>query len=132
MLSYSLDIASFGKFKGSSACSSKEAKVADSITIGKATDKASPKLFMAAALGTRFPTATLRLYTTVPSVLNYLTITMTDAMITAIHNGSSSDTGGTTENVTFAFASVNFEYAKEDAGGGTPEVTTSTWSTCSP
>ncbi len=132
VLSYSVDIGTYGKFRGSGACTAKEPKMADSITVTKTTDKASPKLLTAAAIGTRFPTATLRLFETSPPMLNYLTITMTNALITAIRNGgTSSGTEVATEQVTFSFASVTYEYVKLDVGG-VPESTSSTWSTCSP
>jgi hypothetical protein len=44
--------------------------------VTKPIDKASPKLFVAAALGTSLPTVTLRIYQPDP-LFNYLTVTLT-------------------------------------------------------
>jgi type VI secretion system Hcp family effector len=132
VLSYQLGLTppSSGKAKGQGleACGTKRASLLNEISVTKSIDKASPKLFVAAALGTIFPTVTLRIYQPDP-LFNYLTVTLTNALVSSITNGGeSSDSDRPSETVQFAYASIDISYAKP---GGTPADTAqATWSVC--
>jgi type VI secretion system secreted protein Hcp len=100
------------KQKGSAACGAKAGPQIGQLVITKGTDKASPKLFMAAAAGTRFPTVTITFFKDDPSgPTQYLKIKLTDALVDSISSaGASSDTP--TENVSLSFASMETTYSK--------------------
>lgn len=131
-----IDVASFGSTVApsktiGSACAAKAGKIANSIFVTKQIDKASPKLYLAAAQGMNFPTVTLRVFKPDPVTgvpVNYLTITLSDAIVSSINGGGAqSDVESPHETVTFAYAAIQYDYAKP--GGGPADVSTAAWTT---
>ena len=136
-----IDVISFGstvesaQSKASSlGCAAKEGKIANSIFVTKQIDKASPKLYLAAAQGTNFPTVTLRVFRADPmgTLVNYLTITLSNAVVSHINGGGAeSDADNPHETVTFAYAAIQYDYAKP--GGGPADASSAVWTTnCKP
>lgn len=114
-----------------SACGGKEGKIANGLFVTKQIDKASPKLYLAAAKLMHFPTVTLRIFRADPvtgTPINFLTITLTDAIVSSINGGGAeSDVENPLETVTFAYAAIQYDYAKP---GGTPaDASSAAWTT---
>jgi type VI secretion system secreted protein Hcp len=85
----------------------------------------SPDIFLKCCDGTHFPTATLVVRKAGTTPLEYLTITMTEVMITSYSTGGSGGEDKLTENVTLNFAKVQFDYKEQTATGSvgaTPTV----------
>ena len=129
-----IDVISFGSSVTPSrsvgtACGAKSGKIVNSFFVSKQIDKASPKLFLAAAQGTNFATVTLRLFKPDPttgSPVNYVTITLSNAVVSSI-NGGGVHSDDPQETVTFAYAAIQYDYAKP--GGGPAGVSSAAWTT---
>jgi type VI secretion system secreted protein Hcp len=105
-------IAAIAKLKASSACSAKTSPPICQVVITKGVDKASPKLFMAAAAGTRFPTVTITFFRTdAGGFTQYLKLKLADALIDSISSsGAAVDTP--TETVNLSCSSMETTYSK--------------------
>jgi type VI secretion system secreted protein Hcp len=79
-------------------------------------DKASPRLLQACATGTHLPEATITHRKAGKGQQEFLVIKMNDIIITGVSLGDSSG-GGTSENVTLAFAKVDLEYRAQNPNG---------------
>jgi type VI secretion system secreted protein Hcp len=131
-----IDVVSFGssvtpaKIFGS-GCGGREGKIVNAFFVTKQIDKSSPKLYLAAAKLTNFPTVTLRAFRADPvtgTPVNFLTITLTDAVVSSINGGGAeSDVENPLETVAFAYAAIQYDYAKP---GGTPaDASSAAWTT---
>jgi len=114
-------------------CGGQGGVLVDSLTITKKIDKATPKLFMAAATGSALPSVTLTFYKSdaggQPAL--YLSIVLSNAFVSAIDNGGASSSGDLpTENVSFSFAKVAVTYVPQATPGVTPGATTASWNVC--
>jgi type VI secretion system secreted protein Hcp len=78
-------------------------------------DKASPMLLKACATGEHVKDATITHRKSGKSQQEYLIIKMNDVIITGV--SFSDATGGSSENVTLAFAKVDLEYKPQKADG---------------
>jgi len=112
------------KLKESSACSAKTSPPICQVVITKGVDKASPKLFMAAAAGTRFPTVTFTFFRSdAGGFTQYLKVKLADALIDSISSSApSSDTP--TETVTLSCSSLQTTYSRI---GNPDEIATATF-----
>jgi type VI secretion system secreted protein Hcp len=81
-----------------------------------AIDKASPSLLKACATGSHLKEATITHRKAGKGQQEYLIIKMNDVIITGVSLSDSSDAGGS-ENVTMAFAKVDFEYKPQNSSG---------------
>jgi type VI secretion system secreted protein Hcp len=81
-----------------------------------AIDKASPGLLKACATGSHLKEATITHRKAGKGQQEYLIIKMNDVIITGVSLSDSSDAGGS-ENVTMAFAKVDFEYKPQNSAG---------------
>ena len=127
VLSYSLGVSPLPT-KATSSCGGKRGALANTISITKRIDKASPKLFVAAVLGTVFPTVTLRVFRPDP-LFNYLTVTLTNAVVASIKNGGAgSDSDQPREDVSFSYAAIQISYSKPD--GVPADATNASWTVC--
>jgi type VI secretion system secreted protein Hcp len=91
------------------------------LSFTKYIDKASCKLQLACAVGQHFDDALLTVRKAGTTPLEYLKITMTDVMVTAVSTGGSGGEDRLTENVTLNFAKVKVEYQEQDdKGAGKP------------
>jgi len=81
-----------------------------------AIDKASPSLLKACATGSHLKEATITHRKAGKGQQEYLIIKMNDVIITGVSLSDSSDAAGS-ENVTMAFAKVDFEYKPQKLDG---------------
>jgi len=81
-----------------------------------AIDKASPSLLKACATGSHLKEATITHRKAGKGQQEYLIIKMNDVIITGVSLSDSSDAAGS-ENVTMAFAKVDFEYKPQKSDG---------------
>lgn len=100
------------KLKTSASCGTKTAPPVCQVVLTKGVDKASPKLFMAAAAGTRFPTVTITFYKNdAGGLTQYFKIKLADVLIDTMSSSSLSiDTP--TESVSLSCASMETTYSK--------------------
>jgi type VI secretion system Hcp family effector len=94
--------------------------------ITKHVDKASPKLFVAAAQGTVFPTVTLSLFKAA-DVTPYTQYNLTNALVASVQTGSGTDPDRPTESVCFNFAAIATSVTPADPAD--PPVV-SGWNVC--
>jgi len=96
------------------------------LSFTKYIDKASPDLLLACCNGKHFDQASLVVRKAGETPLEYVLITMTEVMITAVSTGGSGGEDRLTENVTLNFAKVNVKYKEQTPTGtvgATPEMT---------
>lgn len=87
------------------------------LSITKYIDKASTNLMLSCCNGKHFDKATLIVRKAGEKPLEYLTITMTEVLITSVSTGGSGSEDRLTENVSLNFAKVKVEYKIQDAKG---------------
>jgi type VI secretion system secreted protein Hcp len=88
------------------------------ISVTKYIDKSSPDLMKACCNGKHFETADLIVRKAGEKPVEYLTITMTDLIVTAVSTGGSGGEDRLTENVTLNFGAVKVKYIEQTAKGG--------------
>ena len=90
------------------------------LSFTKYVDKASPLLMLFCSNGKHVATATLVVRKAGTSPLEYMTIVMTDILISSVSTGGSGGEDRLTENVTLNFAEVAYTYVvqKPDGSGG--------------
>jgi type VI secretion system secreted protein Hcp len=96
------------------------------LSFTKYIDKASPDLMLACCNGKHYDKATLIVRKAGEKPLEYVTVTMTDVLVTAVSTGGSGGEDRLTENVTLNFAKVKVDYKEQTAtgsGGATPTMT---------
>ena len=86
------------------------------LSITHTIDKASPLLLKACATGLHLKEATITHRKAGKGQQEFLIIKMNDIIVTSVTHGASGDGRGT-ENVSLAFAKVNFEYKPQKADG---------------
>jgi type VI secretion system secreted protein Hcp len=97
------------------------------LSLTKWVDASSAALLLACCTGEHIPTATLVVRKAGTTPLEYITITLTECLITAVSTGGSGGEDRLTENVTVNFAKVKFEYKEQDEKGaakGSPKTMT--------
>ena len=87
------------------------------VSITKYVDASSAALMLACCTGEHIPTATLVVRKAGTTPVEYITVTMSECMITAVSTGGSGGEDRLTENVTVNFAKVAFEYKEQDEKG---------------
>jgi type VI secretion system secreted protein Hcp len=87
------------------------------ISITKWIDKSSPVLVQKCAKGTHIDDGELVVRKAGDTPLEYLTIKMTDIMITSVSTGGSGGEDRLTENVTLNFAEFEVKYQEQDDKG---------------
>jgi type VI secretion system secreted protein Hcp len=95
------------------------------LSFTKYIDKSSPDLMLACCNGKHYDTATLVVRKAGEKPLEYLTITMTEVLISSISTGGSGGEDRLTENVTLNFGAVKVDYkeqTKSGAAGATPSM----------
>jgi type VI secretion system secreted protein Hcp len=91
----------------------------------KYVDKASPKLFEALATGKHLKEVKLTLRGS--SQVEYLTITLTDVLVSSYSTGGSSSEDRPTESVSLNFAKIKMSYVEQDASGRAGAATEFGW-----
>ncbi len=92
------------------------------ISVTKYVDSASHALLLACATGEHFATAKLTVRKAGKTQIEYITIDMTEVLITSVSTGGSGGEDRLTENISLNFAKVKFAYTpqKPDGTAGTP------------
>jgi type VI secretion system secreted protein Hcp len=80
-------------------------------------DSSSPNLIKACCTGEHFDTATLTMRKAGGSALEYVTLTLTEVIITSVHVGGSAGEDMLSENVALNFAKFKYSYQPQDAKG---------------
>jgi type VI secretion system secreted protein Hcp len=91
----------------------------------KSIDKSSPKLFEALATGKHLKEVKLTLRGS--SAVEYLTITLTDVMVTSYSTGGSSSDDRPMESLSLNFAQIKMSYVEQDASGRAGAATEFGW-----
>jgi len=91
-------------------------------TITKQVDKASPLLFANAATGTSIPTALITVRKAGRGQQEFMTITLSNVVVSSVTQSGASEDAGPTESVTFNLSSVliTFTPQKADGSAGDP------------
>lgn len=97
------------------------------LSFTKYIDKSSTELMLAACNGKHFDTAKLIVRKAGETPLEYLTITMTEVLVTSVSTGGSGGEDRLTENVTLNFASVKVDYVEQTAKGGAGDKPKMSW-----
>ncbi|HEX7315407.1 MAG TPA: type VI secretion system tube protein Hcp [Pyrinomonadaceae bacterium] len=97
------------------------------LSFTKYIDKTTPDLMLAACNGKHFPEAKLVVRKAGEQPLEYVTITMTDVLITNVSTGGSGGEDRLTENITLNFAKVNLDYKEQTATGGVGATPSMGW-----
>ena len=97
------------------------------LSFTKWVDKASPPLMLACCNGKHYPDATLVVRKAGEQPLEYITITMTDLIVTSVSTGGSGGEDRLTENVTLNFAKVKVDYKEQTDKGGVGATPSMTW-----
>jgi type VI secretion system secreted protein Hcp len=95
------------------------------LSLTKYIDKSSPDLMLMCCNGKHIPEAKLTVRKAGENPLEYLIITMTECMITAVSTGGSGGEDRLTENVTINFAAVKVNYIEQTptgTAGAKPEM----------
>jgi type VI secretion system secreted protein Hcp len=87
------------------------------LSFTKYIDKSSPDLLLACCTGSHYPEATLIVRKAGGQPLEYVTITMSEVLITSVSTGGSGGEDRLTENVTLNFAKVKVDYKEQTATG---------------
>jgi type VI secretion system secreted protein Hcp len=97
------------------------------MNLTKYVDASSPSLFGACASGKHFTEAVLVNRKAGENPLEYLTITMTDVLVTSYQTGGSGGEDKLTENVSLNFAKVKKEYKAQNADGSAGATGVHAW-----
>jgi type VI secretion system secreted protein Hcp len=97
------------------------------LSFTKYVDKASPELMLSCCNGKHHPTATLVVRKAGTTPLEYITITMSEVLITAVSTGGSGGEDRLTENVTLNFAKVKFDYKEQKPDGTAGAAPSMVW-----
>ena len=98
------------------------------LSFTKYIDKSSTSLQLACCKGTHFATATLVVRKAGDKPLEYLTITMSEVIITGVSTGGSGGEDRLTENVSLNFASVSVVYQEQQKDGTGKKAPEMQWS----
>ena len=87
------------------------------LSLTKYVDAGSPSLILYCCNGKHLPEALLTIRKAGENPLEYLTIKMTEVMITSVSTGGSGGEDRLTENITLNFAKVEVQYTPQDEKG---------------
>jgi len=116
VLSWSWGMSNSGSSHTGGGLGSGKVNVQD-ISFTKYIDKSSPDLMLACCNGKHIKEAKLTVRKAGEKPLEYLIITMSDVLVTAVSTGGNGGEDRLTENVTLNFAVVKVEYAEQTATG---------------
>jgi type VI secretion system secreted protein Hcp len=97
------------------------------LSFTKWIDLASTEIFLATCNGKHLPEATLVVRKAGETPLEYLTISMTDVLITSYSTGGSGGEDRLTENVTLNFAKVKVTYKEQSTKGAQGKAPSVGW-----
>jgi type VI secretion system secreted protein Hcp len=118
VLAWSWGMSQAGSFGGQSGGGSGKVNVQD-LSFTKYIDKSTPDLMLHCCNGKHIPDCTLVVRKAGgDNPLEYLTIKMSDVLVSSVSTGGSGGEDRLTENVTLNFAKVNLDYKEQTAQGG--------------
>ncbi|MEA9985034.1 MULTISPECIES: Hcp family type VI secretion system effector [Subtercola] len=97
------------------------------LSFTKYVDSASNALMISLAKGTHVPTATLLVRKAGAAPLKYITITLTDVLVTSVTMAGSGGEDRFTENVTLNFGKVKYAYFQPGKTGAAPTEKDFSW-----
>jgi type VI secretion system secreted protein Hcp len=97
------------------------------LSFTKWVDAATPKLVLACCAGTHYDDATLVVRKAGGTPVEYITLKLTEVLITSISTGGSGGEDRLTENVTLNFAKFNLDYGPQDAKGAAGTAIPAGW-----
>jgi type VI secretion system secreted protein Hcp len=97
------------------------------LSFTKWVDAATPKLVLACCAGTHYDDATLVVRKAGGTPVEYITLKLTEVLITSISTGGSGGEDRLTENVTLNFAKFNLDYVPQDAKGAAGTAIPAGW-----
>jgi len=121
VLAWSWGVSNSGSAHVGGGMGAGKANVQD-LSLTKYIDKSSPDLLAACCKGTHYPTAVLVVRKAGGTPLEYITIEMTEVLITSVSTGGSGGEDRLTENVTLNFAKVKVDYKEQLATGATGDT----------
>lgn len=80
------------------------------ITVTKAIDKSSPEILSTCSTGEHFSEVTLEIRGAGGNEMEYLVIELTNVIVEGINTGGTTYEGRRTENVTFSYGKLHWEY----------------------
>jgi len=98
------------------------------LSITKYVDSATPKLLNALATGSHIATGQLTVRKAGATALEYITVEFKEKFVTSVSTGGFGGEDKLTENVVFAFASMNLIYTPQDSKGGAGTAIPFSWS----
>jgi type VI secretion system secreted protein Hcp len=116
VLSWSWGVSQTGASQGGGGSGAGKANVHD-LTFTKVLDKASPLLFQMCCSGKPITKALLVCRKAGGTPLEYVKITMNQAIVTSVTPGGDKGSDFISETVTINFASMNYEYVPQKADG---------------
>jgi type VI secretion system secreted protein Hcp len=115
VLSWSWGVTNAGAMRGGSGGGEGKSTFSD-LSFTHNIDKASPVLLQACATGVHLKEATISHRKAGKGQHEFLIVKMSDVIITGVTHGDTND-GGHAENVTLAFAKVDFQYKPQQPDG---------------
>lgn len=126
VLAWSWGVSNAGSFHTGGGGGAGKANVQD-LSFTKYIDLASTDIFLATCNGKHLPEATLVVRKAGETPLEYLTIKMSDVLITSYQTGGSGGEDRLTENVSLNFAKVQLTYKEQAAKGAQAKAPTVSW-----
>jgi type VI secretion system secreted protein Hcp len=124
LLSWSWGVSQSGTFQTGSGGGAGKSSPSD-LSATMFINKASPKLFLACAQGDHIPKATLVTRKAGTGQQEYMTITLTDVLISSYQTGGSQGDERPTDSFSLNFAKMEYEYKpqKKDGSLDSPQKT---------
>ena len=116
VLAWSWGMSNSGSAHTGGGAGAGKANVQD-LSFTKYIDKCSPSLLLACCKGSHYTDATLVVRKAGGKPLEYLTITMSEVLVTSVSTGGSDGEDRLTENVSLNFAKVKVDYVEQKADG---------------
>jgi type VI secretion system secreted protein Hcp len=126
VLAWSWGVSNSGSAHVGGGAGAGKANVQD-LSLTKYIDKCSPSLMLACCKGTHYTTATLVVRKAGGKPLEYLTITLSEVLITSVSTGGSGGEDRLTENVSLNFAKVKVDYIEQKPTGEEGDKPTMTY-----
>jgi type VI secretion system secreted protein Hcp len=126
ILSFSWGATQMGAFGTGGGGGAGKVNIQD-ISFTKFVDKASAPLFGHCCNGKHIPEATLSLRKAGENPLDYLTITMSDLLVSSWQTGGSNGTDVITETISLNFGKVKFKYTVQNKDGTKGDEKEWTW-----
>jgi type VI secretion system secreted protein Hcp len=97
------------------------------LSFTKYVDKSTPDLLLACCNGKHYESAVLVVRKAGETPLEYVTITLSEVMISSVSTGGSGGEDRLTENISLNFAAVKFDYVEQAAKGAKAATPSMFW-----